>query len=214
MPASYGGYRKKPAEMNGNLAMSDPAPDRITLKFNMTADDYARHAAVIGRRNRSWLGVTAWAAAGFGAIPVALLFRLQAAGRQLDTEAIEMIGSYSLYAFTLGMLAAIIGSSVAHRIFRRRYFEAMATPREFSTLELYLTGLTVTATGAQYRYEWTRIRQCTRERSLLLMWITPRSAVAIPDRSFGDAAAYDAAFAFVRARLRDANATNAQAQGA
>ena len=35
--------------------MSDSGPERITVNFDLTADDYARYAAAVERRSRSWL---------------------------------------------------------------------------------------------------------------------------------------------------------------
>ncbi len=53
------------------------------------------------------------------------------------------------------------------------------------------------------------VPRCTFEQSLLLIWISQSSAVAIPSRCFGSEAACKAALAFVRARVSEAHAKTA-----
>jgi len=190
--------------------MSDSGPERITVNFDLTADDYARYAAAVERRSRSWLAFNISIAVLFCAIPAAFLFRWLAAQRLDDTEAIEIVGKYSLFAFGLGIFTCWIGWSLIGWVGRRRYFTTQLDSLEAQTAELDHTGITVIRKGARSTYEWIRIPRCTLERSLLLVWITPYTAVAIPSRCFGSDAACKTAMAFVSARLSDVRAHAAQ----
>jgi hypothetical protein len=183
--------------------MNDAAPERIAVTFSLSADDYARYAAAVRRRFRSWSAFSVWVAVFFGAIPVALLFRSLAAQRLNNADAIEMAGRFSLFAFAFGVLAAWIGSSAISRIVQKRYFET--EPR---TIELDHVGINVTAGATQSKWQWNAVSRCTLERGLLLIWIAPSTAVPIPSRSFGSEAACAAALTFVRARLSEASATS------
>src|SRR5690348_3495537 len=102
--------------------MTDPAPERITVSFNLTADEYAHYAAAVERRSRNWTAFNTFIAAVFCAIPVALLFRWLAAQRLGDPEATEMVGEYSLYSYALGIIVIWIETSVVAWMLRRRYF--------------------------------------------------------------------------------------------
>ena len=106
-------------------------------------------------------------------IPAAFLFRWLAAQSLDDTEAIEIVGKYSLFAFGLGIITCWIGWSLIGWVGRRRYFTTQLDLLEAQTAELDHTGITVIRKGARSTYEWIRIPRCTLERSLLLVWITP-----------------------------------------
>jgi hypothetical protein len=140
------------------------------------------------------------------------LFRSLAAQSLTDSEAIDMAGRYSLYSFGFGIIACWIGASLTGWIARRRYFKAAVSTGEPRTAELDRSGVTVIHEGARAAYEWTAIERCTFERKLLLIWIAPATALAIPSRSFGSEAASAAALKFVRARLSEAQAEKAQPQ--
>jgi hypothetical protein len=81
------------------------APNRVTVTYSLTADEYARYAAAVERRSRSWTTFTISVAVLFSAVPVALLLRTLAAQRTHDAEMIEMVGRSSLFAFGLAILA-------------------------------------------------------------------------------------------------------------
>lgn len=191
--------------------MSDPAPEHISVSFKVTADEYARYAAAVDRRSRSWTAFNLFVAMVFSAIPVALLLRALAAQRLHDSEAVEIAGEYSLYAFALGVMASWIGGSILTRIVRRRYFRSTVDSPEPRTTELDHNGVTVTSKGTRASYDWAAISHCTYERGLLLMWITSSTAVAIPGRCFGSEAECAAAMTFARARIAEAKAMAAQA---
>lgn len=191
--------------------MSDPAPERITVSFNLTADDYAHYAAAVDRRSRSWTAFNIFVATMFCAIPVALLFRWLAAQRIDDPEVIEMAGEYSLYAFGLAMLVTWIGSSLRTWIARRRYYRTAVQTAKPMTAELDHTGVTVISEGARGSYEWAEVSDCTLKQGLLMIWIATSTAAVIPTRSFGNEAASATATTFVRARIAEAKARLAQA---
>jgi hypothetical protein len=186
--------------------MNDPAPERIAVTFNPSADDYARYVAAVNRRSRSWPAFSVWVAVFFCAIPVALLFRVLAAERRIaDADTIEMAGKFGLFAFVFGVFAAWIGFFAIRRIVQKRYFETTVARPGPRTIELDHVGITQTAKATQSKWQWSAVSRCTLERGLLLMWIAPSMAVPIPTRSFGSEAACAAALAFVRARLSEAN---------
>jgi len=186
--------------------MSEPSPTRISVTFNVTADDYARYAACIDRRSRGWTSFNSSVVVIFCAIPVALLFRALAAQQLHDPAASELAGHFSLFSFVLGVIASWIGSIVLTRVARKRYFEATVDSREPRTAELDHSGITVTGKATQSRWQWTAINRCTLERRLLLLWIAPSTAVAIPSHAFASFAAREQAQAFIRARLSEAAA--------
>jgi len=186
--------------------MSEPAPERIVVTYKLTADEYAGYAGAVDRRSRSWIAFNISVAMIFCAIPVALWFRWLAAQNLSDPEAIEMVGHFSLYSFGLGIIACWIAAALLGWSARRRYYKAIVNSGEPRTAELDHAGVTVVSKGGQSVYEWTAITQCTLERRLLLIWIAPATAVAIPSRCFGSEAACAAALAFVRARLSETRA--------
>ena len=188
--------------------MNDPAPERITVNFDLAADDYVSYAAAVERRGRSWTSFNMAVALLFTAIPVALLFRLAAAHRMDDPEAIDMAGEFALYAFSLGVIGSWIEMLLVNWLARRRYYATMASTRGPRTAEFDHAGLTLTSKGASATYEWGALENCTFQRGLLLIWIGSFSAVAIPDRYFDSAAARMTALAFVRARLAEARAAS------
>jgi hypothetical protein len=189
--------------------MSDPAPERIAVTFDMTVDEYESYAIAVDRRNRSWLTFFVSIAPLFAAIPVALLFRWQASQHLDDLDAIDSIGKYSLLSFGLAVFATWIAMSLNRWIVRNRYFKTATGPNEQRTAELDHSGVAVSSKGMRAVYEWTTVPRCTFEQRLLLIWISPSSAVPIPSRCFGSEAACKAALAFVRTRLSEARAASA-----
>jgi hypothetical protein len=182
--------------------MSDPAPERIAVTFDLTVDEYERYALAVGRRGRSWLTFFVSIAPLIAAIPVALLFRWLASQHLDNADAIDIVGEYSLLSFGLAIIATWIGLSVNRWIVRNRYFKTTTAPLGPRTAER----LTLISKGVRAIYEWTMVPRCTFEQKLLLIWISQSSAVAIPSRCFGSDAACKSALAFVRARLSEAHA--------
>jgi hypothetical protein len=186
--------------------MSDPGPERIVITYNLTADDYARYAAAVERRSRSWTTFNISVAACFCAIPVALLFRSLAAQSLDGPEAIEMAGRFSLYAFALGVIATIAAGYFIQHIERKRYYKATMSQREPRTAVIDRSGISVSVNGSEWKAKWAALQRCTRERGLLLIWFGLSSAVSIPCHSFESPEACDKALAFIRARLAEAKA--------
>jgi hypothetical protein len=191
--------------------MNDPAPERFTVSYSLTADEYAHYAAAVDRRSRSWTSFYIFVAMGFGAIPVALLFRALAAQRLNHPDVIEMVGEYSLYAYGIAIIVTWVGTSLLTWIMRRRYFRTNVHMPGPMTAEFDHTGLTVTSRGVRGSYEWAEVSHCALKQGLLLIWIAPSTAAVIPTRSFANEAAAAAAHAFVRARIAEAKAKLAQA---
>jgi hypothetical protein len=129
--------------------MSDPAPERISVKTDFTADEYAHYAAAIDRANRSWTSFYVYAGILFSGIPVALLLRSVAAQRLGDSEALEMVGDYSLYAFGIAIFVNWIGTSVLRWIARRRYFRTEVNTPEPRITELDHSGVTLSRDRAR-----------------------------------------------------------------
>ena len=185
--------------------MSEPAPERIVVTYKLTADEYAGYAGAVDRRTVAG-SLSTSPLHDFLRIPVALWFRWLAAQNLSDPEAIEMVGHFSLYSFGLGIIACWIAAALLGWSARRRYYKAIVRSGEPRTAEFDHAGVTVVSKGARSAYEWTVIAQCSIERRLLLIWIAPATAVAIPSRCFGSEAACAAALAFVRARLSETRA--------
>src|SRR5690349_19752067 len=173
--------------------MSEPAPERITVNFGLTADDCARYASAVERRSRSWLAFNISVAVLFCGIPAAFLFRWFAARQLNNTEAIEIVGQYSLFAFSLGIVTCWIGWSLIGWLGRRRYFTTQLDLLEAQTAEFDHSGITVIRKGSRSIFEWTMVPRCTLERKLLLVWLTHYTEVAIPSRCSGSEAACKAA---------------------
>jgi hypothetical protein len=189
--------------------MTDPAAERIVITYNLTADDYARYAAAVERRSRSWTTFNISLAACFCAIPVALWFRWLAAQSLDDPEAVEMAGHFSLYAFALGVIATIVSGYIIQHVDRKRYYKATVSPREPRIAVIDRSGVTVSVNGSEWKAQWAALQRCTRERDLLLIWFGLSSAVPIPCQSFESREACDKAFTFIRARLAEARAAQA-----
>jgi len=79
------------------------------------------------------------------------------------------------------------------------------TPNAFEskTAVLDRTGVTLTGQMAQAMWRWAAMSRFTSEKELLLIWIGQSATVVIPRRSFGSDSGWDAAKAFIRARLSE-----------
>jgi hypothetical protein len=184
----------------------------IVVSYTLTASDYAQYAAAVSRRNRSWSSFYIFVAVVFLAIPVALFFRSIAARRLDDSEAVELAGHFSLYAYGAGVAVAIIWGYIVRWIQRKRYFEATAGRRELTTAVIDRLGIIITVPGIEAKWQWTAVEGCTFERGLLLVWIGPSQAATIPCRSFESRDSCNKALAFIRARLVEVKRPGAQPQ--
>jgi hypothetical protein len=192
--------------MNDSAPASAPAPspERIAVTFTLTVDDYASYAAAVDRRSRGRSGLASLVLF-FGAVPAALLFRSLASHWLGDADAIELAGQFSLFAYTIGVVAAMIAGAWMTRHARRRYAERVESGKT-RTIEFDRSGVTGTSRAAQFKWQWTAFSQCTFQRGLVLIWDGDHTAIPIPGRSFGSEAACAAALAFIRAQIAAANA--------
>ena len=183
--------------------MSDRVPDRIAVTYTLTARDYALHAAAVDRHSRNWASLFILLAVFFSAIPVALLFRALAAARAHDAVMIETVGRDSLFAFALGCLAMLIGGAIGTQLMRHRLYRRVAGLRGARTVVLDDNGISLAGTGSEQKWHWSAVAGLSVTRELLLIWVAPLTAVAIPVRCLGDDGS-QAATAFIRARLGQA----------
>jgi hypothetical protein len=188
--------------------MSDSTPDRMAVTFEMTADDYARYFAVRGRREPRWTNLVAYIVALFAAIPVALIFRWIGGHLTRDSAAIALIGKFSLAAFLLGTIAMIAVGVFLRRTSTSNYLAGTLNAFEPKTAVFDATGITITVSGqlSQAMWRWAAISGLTSEKGLLLIWIGPLTAVAIPLRAFESNGTSEATKAFLRARLAEVRA--------
>ena len=186
--------------------MSDFPPDRMTVTFAMTAEDYARYFAVRGRQESRWTNLLAYAAALFAAIPVALIFRSIGAHLSRDSAAIDLIGKFSPAAFLLGTVAMVAAGVFLRRKSISNYLAGTLNAFESKTAVFDATGITLTGQLSQAMWRWAAISGLTSEKGLLLIWIGPLTAVAIPLRAFESNGTSEAAKAFLRARLAEVRA--------
>jgi hypothetical protein len=183
--------------------MSEPIPDRIEVTFDMTADDYARYFAMRSRHESRWINFIAYIAGLFSAIPLALLFRFIGARLSGDPVAGELIGQFSLASFLLGTVAMVIAGSFVRRMAIRKYLTGTPNVFESKTAVLDASGVTLTGQISQTMWRWAAVSRSTCEKELLLIWIGQSAAVVIPRRSFASDRAWEAAKAFIRARLSE-----------
>lgn len=171
----------------------------ITVSFAMNENEYARYAAAIKRRQPRWANFLAFVLVLFSAIPVALTFRFFA--RQSYVAAIsDEIGLVSLLSYMVGAYAMMTAAFVIQRRTSKR---TVAAVRAYGTVTAVLDVAGVALTRQmESRWAWAAIQDFSREGGLLLLWIGPSAAIAIPSRSFETASACDAAAAFIRAAGR------------
>lgn len=182
---------------------SEPAPDRITVTFRLTTDDYASYVTAMNRRAASPVITIAYLAAWFCAIPVALFFRWLELRGANDVDVANTVGWASLSAFFLGMVAAIAAGFVVRKISIKKYMSETLNAFEPKTATLDRDGITVTGQVSQSMWRWPAITRFTRSGNLFLFWIGSTAGV-IPCRSFGGDSECQAAQAFVQARLAEA----------
>jgi hypothetical protein len=189
-----------------------PSPEPIVVSYRLTSDEYGHYAAAAVRRSSSRSLFYAFVAVVFLAIPVALFFRAIAAESLHDSKAVELVGNFSLCAYGAGVAVAIIWGYIARWIQRSRYYKGTVARRELTTAVIDRSQINVTIPGVEAKWQWTAVEGCTFERGLLLVWIGPSQAAAIPSRCFESRDSCLKALAFIRARLVEAKHPGAQPQ--
>lgn len=179
--------------------MSDPAADTIAVTFSMTADDYARYFAIMGRQGRP--GLIAYVAALFAAIPVALALRSLAAHLSLTPAAADLVGKISLAAFLLGAFAMLAAGLWVRRIAIGRHLAGTPNAFHSKTALFDATGITLTGQISQATWQWAAATRFTSQSDLFLIWVGQSAPLVIPARSFGDEDARKATADFIRARM-------------
>lgn len=189
-----------------------PSPEPIVVSYTLTSDEYGHYTAAAVRRSSSQSSFYAFVAVVFVAIPVALFFRAIAAESLHDSKAVELAGTFSLFAYVTGVAAAIIWGYIARWLQRKRYYKGTVARRELTTAVIDRSEINVTIPGIDAKWQWTAVEGCTFERGLLLVWIGPSQAAAIPSRCFESRDSCLKALAFIRARLVEAKRPGAQSQ--
>jgi hypothetical protein len=190
-----------------------PNHEPIVVSYTLTEGEYGRYAAAVAWRNRGRWSFYIFIAVVFLAIPVALFFRAVAAQSLDDSEAVELAGRLSLYAYGTGLTVAIIWGTIVRWIQRKRYYKATAGRPELTTAVIDRSKITVTVPGIEAKWQWSAVEGCTFERGLLLVWIGPGQAAAIPGRSFESRDSCSQALVFIRARLAEAKRSSVLPQG-
>ena len=179
--------------------MSDAAAEMIAVTFSMTADDYKRYFAVMGRQGRP--AFIAYVIVLFAAIPVALALRSFAAHLSRAPAAADLVGQSSLAAFLVGAFTMLVAGLCVRRIAIRKHLAGTLNAFNFKTAVFDATGITVTGQISQATWRWAAATQFTSQSGLFLIWVGQSAPLAIPARSFGGDDARNAAAAFIRARL-------------
>ncbi len=186
--------------------MSAAIDNSLQVSYAMSADDYRRYFAVVNRQRQSRQATFIFLAVFFGAIPVALAFRFIATNP--SRHAGDLIGEYSLFAYMIGAIAMLAAGFAVRRVAISRIFAGATNAFGAKTAVFDAAGVTLTGQLSEVRLQWAAIRRFTCESDLLLLWVEPYSAFAVPSRSFESPAACKAAVAFIRARLAEAGAVS------
>lgn len=190
--------------------MSDAVPDRIAVTFSMTADDYARYFAIMGRQESGRTTTIAYVVALFAAIPVALGLRWIAAHQSGGAVAADLVGQWSLAAFLVGALTMLTAGLWARRIAIGKHLAGTLNAFESKTVTLDATGITLTGQLSQAAWQWPAITRFTSHDGLFLIWVGQSAPLVIPARSFGGDGACETASAFIRARFAGRETTRPQ----
>jgi hypothetical protein len=191
--------------------MSETTPDSVVVTFNLTAADYATYFAVMYGQPSSRTAYIAYFAAFFAAIPVALVSRSLGFHLSNNAATADLIGRIGLVAFLLGVMSLIIAGIVGRQGEIGKLIAGSTDAFGPSTATFDQTGMTVTGSLSQSMWRWAAVKTVTCRGELLLVWTGPLRAVAIPLRCFADAAAFEAARAFIRARLSERHRAGAEA---
>jgi hypothetical protein len=181
--------------------MSEAAADRIAVTFSMTADDYARYFAIIGRQESRRTSLIAYVVALFAAIPVALALRSIAAHLSREPAAADLVGQLSLAAFLIGAFTMLAAGLCVRRIAVRQHIAGTLNAFSSKTAVFDTSGITLTGQISQAMWQWAAITRFTSHGGLFLIWVGQSAPLAIPASSFGGEEACKAAAAFIRARL-------------
>jgi|SRR5215471_5030464 len=181
----------------------------IQLQVQLSAEDYARYFAVMGKRRSTWVDFTIYAGTFFMALPVSLAVEALASRESGSPFVVQLAGRYSLFAF----FAGLITFGVALWITRRRAIGVAlsTTPNAFDpkTVVLDEHGVTITGKLSQARWTWPAITRVTADQGLALFWIGSQNAVVVPDRAFANIESRNDAIAFARARIAQAPSAEA-----
>ena len=185
--------------------MSQP----IQLQVQLSPEDYARYFAIVGKRQSTWTNLAIYAGAFFMAIPAALAGKALAALETASPVAIGLVGRFSLFAFFAGILTLTLAMWLVRR--RAMAGALSSTPNAFDSKTVVLDENDVSITGklSQARWTWPAITRVTAEQGLVLFWIGSQNAVIISDRAFPSPEARNAAIAFARARISQAQSAEA-----
>ena len=172
--------------------------------MQLSADDYHRYYAIIGKRQSSWSNIFMFAAALFAATAVAFAFRALASLETTDRVAIEIVGRYSLFAYAVGVFAIVLLASVQRR--RSISSTLASTPHAFDAKTVVLDddAVSIAGTLSNVRYTWPAFTQLTVTRQRLCLWIGAQSAVLVPVRAFASDEERRSAIAFIERKIAGA----------
>jgi hypothetical protein len=171
------------------------------LNVQLSADDYHRYYAIIGKRQSSWSNSLMFAAAPFAAIAIAFAFRALASLETTDRAVIEIVGRYSLFAYAVGVFAILLLASIQRR--RSISSTLASTPHAFDpkTIVVDDEAVSITGTLSNVRYTWPAFTEFTVAKGLLCLWIGPQSAGIIPERAFATDEERKSAIVFVESKI-------------
>jgi hypothetical protein len=183
--------------------MDSSVSEQIAVTFSMTADDYARYLALARRLDSGWTAFVAYFATLFGAVPVALAFRSFGAQAFDDPAVLKSIGYSSLFAFMLGVFAAIAAMLFLRRIATSKALGATINAFAPKTAIFDASAITLKGQLSEASWRWAAVGRFMNANGLLLIWVGSATPVVIPSRSFGSDTACMAAEAFIRARMSE-----------
>jgi len=181
--------------------MAESVPENITLNVQLTADDYARYHAVVGKRQSTAVNLAIYVGTFLAAVVVALACRALGALLIADRQAIELIGRFSLLSCFAGIIAIVVAGWIMRRTARTRMLAN--TPYAFEPKLVAFNTDHVSMTGklSQASWRWAAITQLTTERGLVLLWIGAQAAIVIPDTAFATPGERNDALALARSRM-------------
>ena len=184
--------------------MSESTPERFSVTFSMTADDYARYFAIGRRQGSGWVDFTAYVVMLSCAIPVAFAFRSIGARSFNDPAVLTLIGYSSLFAFMLGIFVAIAAMMIVGRLAARRALGETLNAFGTRTVVFDATSISLKGQLSEASWRWAAVNAFRNASGLLLIWVGSATPVVILSRSFGSDSALTAVEAFIRARMAEA----------
>ncbi len=173
----------------------------FALNVQLSADDYRRYFAVAGKRQSNWSNVAIFVIALFAAILVAFAFRAVATLETTDPVAIELIGSYSLFAYAFGVLVFLLVGAIVRRRSIAGLLAGTLNAFEPKTVVIAEDGISITGKLSHVTYSWPAIGQLTVTQGLLFLWIGSQSAGIIPERTFATEEMRKSAIAFIEGKI-------------